>query len=522
MHDRPDIFVSYARSDRERVAPLVKFLESQGWRVWWDPAVQPGERFDRVIQTALDAARVVLVVWSRDSVQRDWVLNEAEEGKRRGILVPVRIDPVEIPLGFRRVQAADLVGWPKNKKPKQDELQKLFETIARSIESGGGSATSITLGAGRNRIRLGLAAVLALAFVVGAAATGWRLYQNHKVDRLIEAARQEINAGAFNKAERLLQEARNIDPGSADVRALTQQIKTALEKAKAACGTPGDGKTVQDCRDCPKLAEIPAGRYLMGSPAGDTMQWPGAELPQHEVTIATPFLIGRCEVTAREFRTFTDETGYQATPTCTIVDFNSGDYVVDPNASWRSPHFPQQPNHPVVCVSWADAKAYVAWLSRKTAKRYRLPSESEWEYAARAGAIGPTPWGADPGEACRFANVGDATALERFLPSAWAHDLHKCSDSFTFTAPVGHFQMNGFGLYDTVGNVWEWIEDCWNSNHSAAPVDGSPRESGQCDRRVFRGGSWVSFWRNNRFAARGKNLANRGYYSVGFRVVRER
>ena len=141
MNDGHDIFISYSREDRARVGVLAEALEREGWRVWWDRKLMPGDTFDRVITEALAAAKVVVAVWSRISVDRDWVLNEADEGRRRNILVPVRIDPVDIPLGFRRVQAADLSGW----KGEQDhpELINLFAENRHAAGSAGPAAAVV-------------------------------------------------------------------------------------------------------------------------------------------------------------------------------------------------------------------------------------------------------------------------------------------------------------------------------------------------------------------------------------------
>ena len=157
---------------------------------------------------------------------------------------------------------------------------------------------------------------------------------------------------------------------------------------------------------------------------------------------------------------------------------------------------------PVIRVSWSDVQAYVAWLSGKTGEAYRLLSEAEWEYAARAGTTTRYHWGDDIGRN-RANCVGD-----------------RCGDSWEFTAPVGSFGANGFGLHDVHGNVWEWVEDCWNGSYAGAPSDGSAWESGNCDRRVLRGGSWVNIPRDLRAAVRGRiDTGDRSSIS-GFRVAR--
>ena len=168
----------------------------------------------------------------------------------------------------------------------------------------------------------------------------------------------------------------------------------------------------------------------------------------------------------------------------------------------------------MVCVNWHDAKAYAKWLSGKTGQDYRLLSESEWEYVARAGTETVRYWGHDWNneQGCTYANVADREN------NVSVH--FKCDDGFKFTAPVGHYQANGFGLYDVLGNVWEWGEDCWNDTYRNAPMDGSANTAGDCSHRVDRGGSWFDNPRNVRSAIRGRlDTGLRAGY-LGFRVAR--
>ena len=172
----------------------------------------------------------------------------------------------------------------------------------------------------------------------------------------------------------------------------------------------------------------------------------------------------------------------------------------------------------MINVSWNDAKAYVGWLSRQTDRAYRLASESEWEYAARAETRAPRYWGDDAGDACGYANVHDrkSKSVNGF---SWTH--HECDDGYAKTAPVGSFRANAFGLHDMLGNVWEWVEDCWNESYAEAPGDGGEAwTTGDCRRRVLRGGAWYDRPRNVRAADRFWNgSGNRGNV-VGFRVAR--
>jgi formylglycine-generating enzyme required for sulfatase activity len=187
--------------------------------------------------------------------------------------------------------------------------------------------------------------------------------------------------------------------------------------------------------------------------------------------------------------------------------------------SWRSPGFEQADRHPVVCVSWNDAQAYVQWLGRQTGQAYRLPSEAEWEYAARAGSSSSRPWGDDPKDACRHANGADQSRS----PSGrtiWS-SKHECNDGYYFTAPVGSYAPNRFGVNDMMGNAWEWVQDVWHENYSGAPSDGSVWSAGGDPvLRVIRGGSWYDLPRGLRSAGRvGYTPVDRNGFT-GFRIAR--
>ena len=261
------------------------------------------------------------------------------------------------------------------------------------------------------------------------------------------------------------------------------------------------GDRFRDCAECPEMVVLPAGSYRMGSGRHDN------EGPVHEVTIEVPFAIGVYEVTVAEFGRFVNETGYSAGSSCRT--YEDGEAKDRADRGWRNPGFGQSGRHPVTCVSWDDAQAYAAWLSQETGEEYRLPSESEWEYAARAGTLKARPWGEGESGQCRHANGADASAKDRY--SSWWSWSAACRDGHVHTAPVGSFAANGWGLHDMLGNVWERTEDCWNDSYAGAPSDGSVWEVGNCAERVSRGGSWgvePSYLR----------AANRYGYSTGIRV----
>ena len=274
---------------------------------------------------------------------------------------------------------------------------------------------------------------------------------------------------------------------------------------------PGD--MFQDCDVCPKMVIVPGGSFLMGSPK-DEVGRDTDEGPPHKVSIAS-FALGKSEVTRREFAVYAQSATIEPGG-CWFWDGKEGKQ--DAVKNWQGPGFSQTDEDPVVCVNWEDAKGYVDWLSRRTDHEYRLASESEWEYAARAKTETSRFWGDNPDSACDFANVADQTLKESYPDLAWP--IHDCEDGHVRTAPVGNFQANFFGLNDMLGNVWEWTEDCWNANYTGAPDDGSAWVTGNCSARVVRGGSWLSGPRVVRSADRYRNDASNRSEIVGFRVAR--
>ena len=275
------------------------------------------------------------------------------------------------------------------------------------------------------------------------------------------------------------------------------------------------GLVFRDCPDCPDMVVIPAGSFVMGSPAYEQGR-DNDEGPQHNVNVRS-FMLGKYEVTVGEFARFVNETGHRTDGGCYV--WSGAKWDIDQSKNWRNPGFGQGDRHPVACVRWDDAKAYTAWLSRKTGKSYRLATEAEWEYAARAGTSTARYWGNDGNQGCGYANVADQTAKGQ-VPGASNSETANCNDGHAYTAPVGSFRTNAFGLHDMIGNVWEWTEDCWNDNFSGAPTDGSSWQAGDCKIRVLRGGSWYSIPGLARSAGRLRGIAYIRFSFNGFRVAR--
>lgn len=254
----------------------------------------------------------------------------------------------------------------------------------------------------------------------------------------------------------------------------------------------------------------------MGSPADEVEResWqPGTESPQHEVAFPHALEIGRFPVTVAEFAVFVASAGHKMDGNCHL--FDGADWAQRTDASWRSPGFAQTGSHPVVCVGWHDAMAYIAWLNTETnGARYRLPSEAEREYAARAGTMTPFWWG-------RAVSPEQASYDHREVYAGGATRGHFQAS----TVPVRHYAPNGWGLYQMHGNVWEWTADCYVDTYQDKPAqllrDGAvPRTDRGCDRRSLRGGAFNRHPKTLRAAYRtGLDPDFRGH-SIGFRVAR--
>ena len=223
----------------------------------------------------------------------------------------------------------------------------------------------------------------------------------------------------------------------------------------------------------PEMVIVPAGTFRMGCLSNEGCS--EYELPVREVTIEQPFAVSKFVVTLAEFSRFA------------------------PGRAAEGYEFEGEGASPASWVSWTDARAYAEWLSRETGEKYRLLSEAEWEYVTRAGSTTPYPWGDE---------LGSNRA------NCWA-----CGDEFQFTAPVGRFPPNAWGLHDAVGNGWEWVEDCWNDTHEGAPSDASARLEGDCSYHVIRGGSWRDGPRELRSAFR-RPVEMRHFKGENFRVAR--
>jgi formylglycine-generating enzyme required for sulfatase activity len=279
-----------------------------------------------------------------------------------------------------------------------------------------------------------------------------------------------------------------------------------------------------------ELALVPAGSFQMGSPenerdtaqrrldaVGITAKGFGDEGPRHEVTISRPFHMSVCEVTRGQFAAFVGDSGYQTEAEregCSFAWDGSKWDKVD-GATWRRPGFDQDDDHPVVCVSHNDAVAFCGWLSGKTGKVAKLPTEAQWEYACRAGTATAYPWGDDPDDGRGWCNAADQAARKQIdvkLSFNW-------DDGYVFTAPVGKFRPNAFGIYDMLGNAWEWCSDWYDTDYYASGNSTDPQGPGLGTLRVVRGGSWGNGPQFCRSAFRDWAEPSRRSYRIGLRVT---
>ena len=284
---------------------------------------------------------------------------------------------------------------------------------------------------------------------------------------------------------------------------------------------------VSDCHDCPDLVAIPAGSAMLGSTveerasAGVATVFGDREGPPYRVTFTRGYLIGRTEVTRAQYRAFVHATKRPSAPSCGIHMADKDTWTPQPGYDWAKPGFAQDDSHPAVCISYDDAQAYVGWLSQKTGKAYRIPSDAEWEYAARGGTSTPWYWGKAPEDGCAIANLlSTGTVAALGWPKSVSNRL-ACTNPRSFTQPVAAYAPNAFGLYDMAGNAFEWAADCNNPDNNGAHSDGTARTTGDCTRHYLKGGAFHTPIWLTRSAVRGAPIpADLHMFAIGFRVAR--
>jgi formylglycine-generating enzyme required for sulfatase activity len=287
--------------------------------------------------------------------------------------------------------------------------------------------------------------------------------------------------------------------------------------ALAATVDLGPGAVFRDCPACPDMVVVPPGSFAMGFDGGEAERYEG---PVRQVRIGYSFAAGRFEITNAQYQRFVDATGYDAAEGCNV--FVDGTLGKDMARYWADPGYgqPIKPDEPAVCLAWYHVKAYVDWLTEQTGQPYRLLSEAEWEYLAIAPPAGNIVAEGRSAEMCQYANVLDQSGKKLFARQDSVQPV-VCDDGFPGVSPVGSFPPNAYGLYDIVGNVWEWVADCYAMPAPAEPTDGHPQLSQGCDRRAVKGGSWATMASRQRPQFRGRDPLSRVSQIFGFRIARD-
>ncbi|MBB6093293.1 formylglycine-generating enzyme required for sulfatase activity [Povalibacter uvarum] len=292
------------------------------------------------------------------------------------------------------------------------------------------------------------------------------------------------------------------------------------------CTSGAPREATRECEFCPEMVVVPHGVGIVGASATDRFRNPD-ELPERRFQISESFAVSRYEVTRAQYEAFVRATGQEIRGECLTDRAERGKWVMDETTTFRDPGFSQTDDHPAACVNWDEAKAYIAWLNTRTQGGYRMLTEVEWEYLARAGTTRNDiyPWGNEESQGCDSANGFDQTTLTKYAgidTSGYkTFDPLSCRDGWLNTAPVGSLAANAFGVYDLIGNVAEWVEDCTTPSHESLSESGAPPAiEGACARRVTKGGSWGTLAHNLRIAERIPYPATHRDDSIGIRVAR--
>jgi formylglycine-generating enzyme required for sulfatase activity len=525
------VFISYSRKDSAAFADeLVAGLEVAGFAPFLDRHdIAAGEDWERRLGGLITQSDTVVFVVSPEAVKSErctWEVDRTIELSKR--LLPIIFKPVpehDIPEKLRRLQFVRFDGGAGFARPLSQLAEALrvdldwirehtrLGELARRWDSRGRPESLLLRGDDVDAAKAWVAARKAGApEITDAQRAFFKASEEAETDRLgkeraqLEVIRKAQEATAQQQRRiawllgglgvlvgasilgliawinqsfitQQLNWYRNVKPyrvANIDPYVLRPEVERSLKP----------GASFRECaKDCPEMVVIPAGSFTMGSPENETGRLP-REGPQHEVTIAKPFAVSKFEVTWDDW------------DAC----IKHGDCAQDPSDSaWG------HGKRPVINVTWEQAKQYVAWISMMTGQPYRLLTEAEWEYAARAGTNTPYPWGN---------KIGSGNANCSGCGSRWADEEQ--------TAPVGSFPANAFGLHDMHGNVWEWVEDCYKNNYNGAPTDGSALIFPNCINHVVRGGSWI-VWQvpqTARSASRDNYAKDNRRAFVGFRVAR--
>jgi formylglycine-generating enzyme required for sulfatase activity len=479
-----EVFVSYNREDLKAAQAVVDGLIAEGFGVWMDQNLQAGENYDEITEDRLHKARAVVVLWSSRSVKSRWVRAEATIGARKNTLVPIMIEPCDRPVMFELIQTTDLSGW--NGDRTDPAWLAVVEVVKKRLAATPAASTGSESRGGRPKAQKerkrpkpvkqkekrsggGLLTAVTLTFLFGMiSAAGIYIL---RPDLVAPVLTQLAAVAAPEPAQASPVSAASLAPEAAAPAA--EPVTAPEPEPEPVAETPAETApaTFRECDMCPDMLAIPGGTFLMGAPDEELARnaWEG---PQRKVAMA-PFAISVTEVT------------YDQWDAC-VADGGCGGYSPAAGTHGRG-------TQPVAKVSWKDAEAYAAWLTKKTGRVYRLPTEAEWEYTARAGTTTPFWWG----------------------------PLYDAAKSATGTAPFGveTLPANALGLIGVSGNLREWVQDCYVNTFANAPLDGRSVELPACKMRVVRGGSFKSTPEELRIAARARIAPATRDDITGFRVA---
>lgn len=495
------IFISYRRKENTKDARILfeRLGKSFGRRVFMDTdGVSYGDDFERKINAQLDRCTVMLAL-----IGPGWEhLLDEQTGERR-LDQPGDWVRIEIAAALRREIRVIPVLIDRPRLPAERDLPEPLRPLLKR------QAFPLHLEQGFEQGMLDLVAAIRPDMGTMLALPGWA-----------KAAVPVVLLGGVGAYWQMNRPPVSVAPADPIV------VQQAVAAPASAPAPPKAGDTLpKDCTDCPELVLLPKGSFVMGSSDSEKDR-DGDEGPTRTVQISKAIAVGRYEVTRGEFGKFVTESQYKTeaerSKGCAAWDGSAWKY--DEARNWRDPGFKQGEDHPVVCVSWKDTQEYLKWLNKKApGNNFRLLSEAEWEYAARAGkGRARFSWGDDLDytKMCAFANGADETAKAQ-VPGASGWTFSKCSDGYAYTAPVTAFKPNAFGLMHMHGNAWEWVQDVWHENYAGAPADGSAWEAGgDSARRVLRGGSWRLIPMYLRSASRGKYSPDGRNNTFSFRIAK--
>lgn len=449
-----DIFLSYSRVDRPTAQIIAEALEAEGFSVWWDKILRAGQTYDEVTETMLRDSHVVIVLWSQTSVKSKWVRAEATQGQRNCVLVPAMIEDAERPIMFELTQTADLIGWSGDRS--DERWTNYVDDLRRALEmpkpTGAAAQDSTPVVAPPTPVAEPTPPPKPAEVVATPAPTP-----------AADAAPASVDPKKAKKSSNPLP---MLIIGLAVLGGGGWYAYDNFLSDEGASTRPTADTDIASCEVCPEMVGLESGTFTMGSPDSEANRT-GNEGPQREVAISA-IRISKTEITRAQWQRCVDAGG------CGTAQGGGAAEA------------------PVTGISWDDAVGYANWLSQASGQSYRLPTEAEWEYAARSGKATAYWWGATyPG------------------PGASASAIKAASD----------MPENAYGVSGMLGNVREWVADCYVNNYRNAPSDGGAVTTGDCSRPVVRGGSFKTGAAEHRAASRARFSKGTKDSALGFRVV---